>query len=140
VNYALARLIAEAPGRGDAEEAVRRAQLAVRRWPERPDYRRTLALALYRAGRLAEAAAELESSIPRDPNEAGLAWLLLAMCRHRLGQTPAAQAALAEAVRWRAARPPIDPGLSAEFDRRLREARSLPGWPLPDLPADVFDR
>src|SRR5262249_35139203 len=56
-NYALARLLAEAPGRGDPEEVVRRAQDAVRRWLDRLDYRRTLALALYRAGRYAEAAA-----------------------------------------------------------------------------------
>jgi hypothetical protein len=48
--------------------------------------------------------------------------------------------ALAEALRWRAARPRIDPGLSADFDRRLREARSVPEWPRPDWPADVFGR
>jgi serine/threonine protein kinase/WD40 repeat protein len=139
-SHALARLLADEPSRGDADEAVRRARAALGRWRARSDDRRTLALALYRAGRLAEAAFLLESDLPRDPNEAGLAWLLLAMSRQRLGQAVAARAALAEAVRWRAARPRIDPGLSAEFDRRLREARSLPGWPLPDLPADVFGR
>jgi hypothetical protein len=47
---------------------------------------------------------------------------------------------MAEALRWRADRPPIDPDLSADFDRLLHEARSVPGWPLPDLPADIFGR
>ena len=46
----------------------------------------------------------------------------------------------AEALRWWAARPRNDPGLSADFDRGLREARSVPEWPRPDWPADVFGR
>jgi WD40 repeat protein len=139
-NHALARLLAEAPGRGDPEEAVRRAQLAVRRWPQRLVFRRTLALALYRAGRLAEAVAELELSIPRDPDEAGLDGLALAMCRRRQGRLAAARAAQAEALRWRAARPDLRSDRAAAFDRLLREARSVLDGPLPDLPADVFAR
>jgi tetratricopeptide (TPR) repeat protein len=139
-NYALARLLADAPGRGDREEAVRRARSAVRRWSVRLDYRRTLALALYRAGRYAEAAAELELNIPRDPDEAGLDGAVLAMCRRRLGRPAAAQAALAEALRWRAARADLRPDRAAEFDRLLREARSILDGPLPDLPDDAFGR
>jgi serine/threonine protein kinase/WD40 repeat protein len=139
-NHALARLLAEAPGRGDPEEAVRRAQLAVRRWPTRLDYRLTLALALYRAGRFAEAAAELELDIPRDPDEPGLGGVVLAMCRQRLGQAAAAKAALAEAMRWRAAQPAFRPDRAAAFDRLLREAESVLAEVLPDLPADVFAR
>jgi tetratricopeptide (TPR) repeat protein len=139
-EHALARLLAEAPGRGDPEEAVSRARSAVRRWPNRPEYRRTLGLALYRAGRLAEAAAELELNIPRDPEEAGLDGLILAMCRRRLGQPAGARAALAEAVRWRAAQKALRSDRAAEFERLLREAESVPEGPLPDLPADVFGR
>jgi tetratricopeptide (TPR) repeat protein len=140
LNHALARLLAEAPGRGDPEEAVRRAQLAVRGWPQRLLFRRTLALALYRAGRYAEAAAELEVHIPRDPEEAGLDGLALAMCRWRQGRPAEAQAALAEALRWRAAQPELRSDRAAAFDRLRREAESVLAEALPDLPADVFAR
>jgi WD40 repeat protein len=139
-NYALARLLAEAPGLGDSEEAVRRAQFAVRRWPQRLHFRWTLGLALYRAGRFAEAAAELEFNIPRSPDEAGLEGALLAMSRQRLGQAAAARAALAEALRWRAARPDLRPDRAAAFDRLVREAESVLAEALPDLPVDVFAR
>src|SRR5262249_15622285 len=62
-DHALARLLVEAPVRGDAEEAVRRARAALGRCPWRHEYHRTLALALYRAGRLGEAAAAVEADI-----------------------------------------------------------------------------
>jgi tetratricopeptide (TPR) repeat protein len=139
-EHALARLLAEAPGRGDPEEAVGRARSAVRRWPSRPEYRRTLGLALYRAGRFAEAAAELELNIPRDPEEAGHDGLILAMCRRRLGQPAEARSALAEAVRWRAAQKALRPDRAAEFDRLRRKAESVLDGALPDLPVDVFAR
>ena len=112
----------------------------MRGWPQRLPFRRTLGLALYRAGRYAEAAAELESHIPRDPDEAGLDGLALAMCRRRQGRPAAARAALAEALRWRAARTDLRSDRAAAFDRLLREARSVVNEALPDLPADVFAR
>jgi hypothetical protein len=62
------------------------------------------------------------------------------MSRQRLGQAAAARAALAEALRWRAARPDLRPDRAAAFDRLLREARSVLNEALPDLPADVFAR
>jgi tetratricopeptide (TPR) repeat protein len=140
LNHALARLLAEGPGRGDPEEAVRRARLAVRGWPQWVPFRRTLGLALYRAGRLAEAAAELESHIHRDPEEAGLDGLALAMCRRRQGRPAEARAALTAALRWRAAQTDLRPDRAAAFDRLLREAEAVLAETLPDLPADVFAR
>jgi hypothetical protein len=141
-NDALARLLAEAPGRGDLEEAVWRARLAADQQPLNFTSRQTLALALYRAGRFAEAATVAAtvaaSNVPRDG--AVLDRLVLAMSRQRLGQAGAARAALAEALRWRAARPDLRPDRAAAFDRLLREAQSALSEPLPDLPADVFDR
>jgi serine/threonine protein kinase/WD40 repeat protein len=134
-NHALARLLAEAPGRGDLEEAVRRAQLAADPRPSIPLFRQTLGLALYRAGRFAEAATLAESN-----SRAGLDGLVPAMSRQRLGQTAAARAALAEALRWRAARPDLRPDRVAAFDRLLREAESVLNEAPPDLPADVFGR
>ena len=136
-NDALARLLAEVPGRGQVEEAVRLARSADLQ-PPNPEYRQTLGLALYRAGRSAEAATLAESNLRW--NGAGVDWLVLAMSRQRLDQAAAARAALAEAVRWRAARPNLRPDQVASFDRLLREAQSLLNEALPDLPADVFAR
>ena len=139
-NHALALLLAEEPNRGDPEEAVQRAQFAadLLHSPWGSNYRQTLGLALYRAGRFAEAATVAES-IYRLPR-AGTSRLVLAMSRQRLGQAGAARAALAEAVRWRAAQTDFRPDRAAAFDRLLREAQSVLAEALPDLPADVFAR
>ena len=139
-NHALARLIAEEPGRGDPEEAVQRARFAVGRWRGSRGYFRTLALALYRAGRFAEAAEELESNIRRNHKDAGLDRLILAMSRWRMGQNAAARAALAEALRWPTVNPDFYRDHVAAFERLRREAESVLGGTLPDLPADVFAR
>jgi len=62
------------------------------------------------------------------------------MCRGGLGRAAAAQTAVAEAVRWRAGRPALDPDRAADFEWFLREAGSVLAENLPDLPADVFAR
>jgi hypothetical protein len=136
-NGALARLLAEEPGRGDLEEAVWRAQFAAEPRLSNPLYRQTLGLALYRAGQFAKAASVAESNY-RSPIRGGIDWLVLAMSRQRLGQAGAARAALDEAVRWRAAQTNFRPDRAAAFDRLLREARSVLDGTLPDLPADLF--
>jgi tetratricopeptide (TPR) repeat protein len=138
--HGLARCLVWRPGRGDPVEAVHWARLAVARRPDNGAVRRTLGLALYRAGHFAEAAAELESNLPRDPGGAGFDWLFLAMCRGRQGRAAAARAALAEAVRWRVARPALDTDQAADFEWFRHEAESALAEALPDLPADVFSR
>jgi WD40 repeat protein len=130
-------------GGGDPGEAVRWARTAVARRPEHVGYHMHLGAALYRAGSFAEAAAELEPGLPRYQGGAGYSLLYLAMCRQRMGQTAAARAAFAEAVRWRAGRATQaarDPGAEAVFQNLLCEARSVLAEDLPDLPADVFAR
>jgi hypothetical protein len=57
-----------------------------------------------------------------------------------MGQPAAARAALADALRWRAARPDLRPDRAAAFDRLLREAESVLAEAHPDLPVDVFAR
>jgi serine/threonine protein kinase/WD40 repeat protein len=136
-NHSLARLLAQVSGRGDPEEAVRRARLAADVFPL-GQYRQTLGLSLYRAGRFAEAANVVAPNATWDG--AALDRLVLAMSRRRLGQAAAARAALAEAVRCRATRPDLSPDVAAAFDRLLSEARSVVDATLPDLPAQVFAR
>ena len=73
----LARCLVSGPGRGDPDEAVRWARMAVDAEARDAPYRHILGLALYRAGRFAEAAAELEPNIPRDPTgpaSTGCSW------------------------------------------------------------------
>jgi hypothetical protein len=142
---ALARLLAEEPGRGDLEEAVRLARIAAAQpRPTNRNFRQTLGLALYRIGRFAEAATVAESNYSFSSKFAqfwgGFDRLVLAMSRQRLGQAAAARADLAEAVRWRAAQTNFPRDRAADFDRLLREARSVLDGTLPDLPADVFPR
>jgi hypothetical protein len=136
--YLLARCLVNEPGIGDPGEAVRRARTAVALRPEYGNSHIMLGAALYQAGSFAEAAAELEAHIPRAPGGAGLGWLYLAMCRHRLGQAAAARAALTEAVRWRATTRGIPPADADVFRDRLREARSVLAENLPNPPDDVF--
>ena len=101
---------------------------------------RPLGAALYRAGRFAEAAVELERDITANPPMVGLDWVFLAMCRQRLGQPVAARTALAQATRWRAQPNKLSARETAEFDSFLREARAILDGAPPDLPAQVFAR
>jgi hypothetical protein len=131
-------------GRADPGEAVRWARVTVAAEPANALYHSTLGASLYRAGRFLRGCRRAAGQLPppgarRRPGQlrAGLAVT---------GDVPAtagpaeARAALAEALRWRAARPDLRPDRAATFDRLLREARSVLDGPLPDLPVDVFAR
>jgi serine/threonine protein kinase len=134
----LAASPASAPGRGIPDEAVYWARLAVRLQPGNAHYRRSLCSALYRAGRFAEAALELERQISRNSETLGDDWLLLAMCKHRLGQVSSARNALGQALRWDG---PVNwwtLARTAVFHSLLKEAQAVLDEPIPELPADVF--
>lgn len=136
----LAWLLASAPGRGSAEEAVACARAAVRLEPDSPAFQNTLGVALYRAGRFSEAADVLERNIPGNQADPGLDLIFLAMCKKRLGEAVAARDAFDRARRWRAGITSMSPSDAAEFKSFIREFESLPEVCLPDLPADVFVR
>jgi WD40 repeat protein/tetratricopeptide (TPR) repeat protein len=134
----LAWCLASVPGRGDPSEAVYWARRAVALQPT-VTYRNTLGTALYRAGRFAEAAAELEKNVAANSQSAGYDHLILAMCRQRLGQTESARAALARAKQWRSARRLTDPLEIREYQALLEEAESVVNGSLPDFPTGVFN-
>ena len=136
----LAWCLAVAPGRGDLEEAIRSARKAVAQVSSDPNFRNTLGVALYRAGRFALAAVELERDVAQGHRTVGYDWVFLAMCRQRLGQPVSARTALAQATRWRAQARGLSPQETAEIGAFLREAQSVLAGSLPDLPADVFAR
>ncbi len=136
----LAWCLVSLPGRGNTDEAIRWARKALDLVPEETAFRNTLGAALYRAGRFAEAAAELEQNIARNADQIGYDWVLLSMCRQRLGRGALARTALDQALRWRNAASGMAAAQSAEFDALLQEAESVLNGSLPDLPADVFVR
>jgi serine/threonine protein kinase/WD40 repeat protein len=136
----LSWLLVAVPGRGDAGEALAWARKAVELEPNSAAFRNTLGTALYRAGRYSDAAAVLERNVPLNPDEYGLDLVVLAMCEHRLNQPSAARRALAGAREWRAKMNRLSPSVAADFASFVRELESLPGYSLPDLPANVFVR
>ncbi len=136
----LAWCLSSTPGRGDADEAVRWARKAVALLPSNVNCRNTLGVALYRAGRFAEATVELERNIAQGGRTVGFDWVFLAMSRQRLGQPVAARTSLAQATRWRAQARGLSPRENAEIDAFLREAESVLGGSPCDLPAHVFAR
>jgi serine/threonine protein kinase/WD40 repeat protein len=136
----LAWTLASRPDRGNVEEALRWAKKAVELVPGNTDYRNTLGAALYRAGRLAEAAIELERGIAARPPMAGYDWVFLAMCRQRLGLAAQARLALDEASRWSRENSRAFPVQVAAFQPLLQEAQAVVDGTLPELPSEVFVR
>jgi WD40 repeat protein len=110
-------------------------------------------LALYRAGRFAEADARLRGSLSRDPgwDFTVLDWLVLAMAQERLGRPDEARRWLGRAESWVAVRLSGRPGgadraVPDNWDFRagillhllLREARAVVREGLHELPENVF--
>jgi WD40 repeat protein/tetratricopeptide (TPR) repeat protein len=98
---AVAWACARGPGAPDAESVVRLAEKAVRKDEKDADRRNTLAAALYRAGRAAEAVRELTKAVELGGGEGTVwDWLLLALAEQRLGHAEETRRWLDKAVRW----------------------------------------
>ena len=139
----------EPDGRAQALELAEERASALRTiWTEH-----VLGLALYRAGRFAEAETLLLGSLDRDPgwDFQILDWLVLSMAQQRLGRPGEARRWLERAEGWVAARlrgrpGGVDRAIPENWHWRdgillhllLREARALIGADLPTLPQDVF--
>jgi len=134
----------------DWRSLARAIEAAVKQRPENPELRKTLGVALVRAGRPRQAIAALEESI-RVNGHGGNAfdWLFLALAHHRLGHAKEASTALATARDWIAhgdERAIPDPYLwsplpwqtKLELELLLREAEAQIIGASADLPADVF--
>jgi WD40 repeat protein/tetratricopeptide (TPR) repeat protein/tRNA A-37 threonylcarbamoyl transferase component Bud32 len=124
----------------DPARAVDLARRAVDLAPDRATCHNTLGVALYRAGRYAEAVPVLERSLAAGKGQADAFDLFfLAMARHQHGQTARARADFDRAMRWRRDHPNLtQPGWSDELDAFQAEARTLLDGPPPELPANVF--
>jgi hypothetical protein len=134
----LAWTLACQPGRGDAHEAVRWAKRALELERANFDYRNTLGAALYRAGRYADAAVELERNIASNPPMIGYDWVFLAMCKQGLGLAAEARFAFDQATKWRIEKTRAQSSQVTEYHDLLHEARARLDSPLPDFPSRVF--
>ncbi len=135
----LAWALVSVPGHGDPEEALAWARKAVNLSPNSAIYANTLGVALYRAGRIAEAAGVLERNVPGNTDSAGFDWVFLAMCKKRLGQDAPARVALDHAREWWAKAPRISLAESTEFQAFMREAEAAVLYD-PIFPNDPFAR
>jgi tetratricopeptide (TPR) repeat protein len=99
----------------------------------------TLGVALYRAGRYAEAIETLERSLAAGKGQSDAFDLyFLAMARFKRGQIASARADFDSAVRWRRVRSNLPSPKVAELDAFESEAQALLDDPPQRLPVDVF--
>jgi hypothetical protein len=108
--------------------------------PASASYHNTLGVTLYRAGRISEAAEELERNLPRSGKDSGFDLVFLSMCQGRMGQPREARGALERARQWQSGVARMTPPQAAQFEEFVREAELLLTGTLPDLPSDVFAR
>ena len=122
----LAWLLLTAPGADrNLDEAIRHARRAVELQPGEQVSLNTLGVALYRAGRFADAIETLEKSLAAGKGRlAAFDLFFLAMAHHRLGHVDQARSRLDEARRWMDARRKILQSRSSQgADRFPRRGR-----------------
>jgi tetratricopeptide (TPR) repeat protein len=136
----LAWLLATAPDPlRDPSKALEHARHAVRLSPGEPLYLNTLGVALYRAGKFAEALPTLEKSLATGKGRtAAFDLFFLAMVHHRLGHRPEARACFDRAMSWLRDHPSLPAPYAAELAAFGAEAEKLLAVPRASLPADVF--
>jgi Flp pilus assembly protein TadD len=107
--------------------------------PTQGIYLNTLGVALYRAGRSAEAIHTLERSLAAGKGRFDAFDLFfLAMAHHRLGRTDRARDAFDRAMRWWREQKSLPGGYAEELAGFRAEAEALLARPGGDLPDDVF--
>jgi WD40 repeat protein len=138
-HNSLAWLLATAaPPHRRPDEAVDHARHAVELAPDERMYFNTYGVALYRAGRFAEAVPVLERSLAAGlGNFDGFDLFFLAMAHHRLGHVAAARECFDRALNW-----VRENAVFPQYARELRmfrdEAQAVLAGPAGELPDDVF--
>jgi WD40 repeat protein/lipoprotein NlpI/predicted Ser/Thr protein kinase len=127
-NLAAWLLVTGPPALRDPGRAVKLARDATNWHKTEPVYWNTLGVALYRAGRYAEAVTALEES-RRLSGEANVAYDLffLALCHHKLGRPDEAKKAYRDAVAWVEAHPKLSPPDRADLAAFRAEAEEALG-------------
>jgi tetratricopeptide (TPR) repeat protein len=129
---------AEIPQR-DPTIAVRLASLSVALDPGASASLNTLGVALYRAGRYAEAIEPLRKSLTSGKGQfAGFDLFFLAMAHHRLGHDDEARTFFDRANRWLRDQRSLPEQYARELAAFEAEAESVLSDPAVEFPADVF--
>jgi tetratricopeptide (TPR) repeat protein len=122
----------------DPERALSLARRAVELDPAEVSCVNTLGVALYRAGRYAEAITRQEKCLASSTGGTDAYDLLfLAMARYEIGEKFQARADFDRALTWRRDHPNLPPDSSRELDSFQARARAVLEDEL-GLPADVF--
>ena len=138
-NHLAWQLVSAAEPLRNVPEAVAHARRATELVPDEAMYLNTYGVALYRAGRFAEAVPALGKSLEVGQGEnAAFDLFFLAMAHHRLAHREEARGCFDRAVRWVAAQKNLSVSYAEELDRFRAEAESVLATPADDLPADVF--
>jgi hypothetical protein len=136
----LAWLLATAPPpHRRSDEAVDHARRAVELAPDERMYFNTYGVALYRAGRYAEAIPMLEKSLAGGLGDLdGFDLYFLAMAHHRLGHREEARRCFDRALSWARGRKFFSAGYARELKMFRDEAQAVLAGPAGELPDYVF--
>jgi tetratricopeptide (TPR) repeat protein len=139
VNLEARRLAKGAEPRRDPVLAARLAAFAVALSPGEPSSLNTLGVALYRAGRFAEAIETLGKSLEAGKGQSdGFDLFFLAMAHHRLGHDAEARACYDRAVDWLGEQKSLSERDAKELADFRAEAESVLAGIGGEWPADVF--
>ena len=123
----------------DPERAVLLARQAIALAPDQSIYLNTLGVALYRAGKCAEAVDVLERSLGAGRGGFDAFDLFfLAMAHHDLGHPERALTCFDRAVNWMEGNKKLEPQYIQELNSFRAEAKAVLAGSGGDLPADVF--
>jgi serine/threonine protein kinase/WD40 repeat protein/tetratricopeptide (TPR) repeat protein len=133
------RLATDAPHLRDPKRALELARKAVALTPNTSMYLNTLGVALYRAGKFAEAETTLDKSLAAgDGGSDAFDLFFLAMARYKLRKINQARADFDRAIRWRRDHRALRSQENDELDDFQAEAQVLLDHQPPELPAEMF--
>jgi serine/threonine protein kinase/WD40 repeat protein/tetratricopeptide (TPR) repeat protein len=139
VNERAWKLATDAEPRRDPVLAARMAAFSVALSPGKQLILNTLGVALYRAGKLADAIETLETSLKAGKGQFdGFDLFFLAMAHHRLGREAQARGCFQRAVKWLGEQKSLSGQHAKELAAFRAEAESLLGSPVGGIPDDVF--
>ncbi len=140
IHSNLAWLLAIAPDRlRDPPAALEHARHAVRLAPDDPQYLKTLGIALYRAGKFAEALPTIEKGPAAGTGQTvGFDLFFLAMDHEHLGHRSEARASFDRAVSWLRRHPNLPAPIATQLAAVRAEAEELLAVDRDELPGNVF--